>query len=146
MDVYRLCDDADCDLCGYLITRSEWSCWVCVSICVLYIDFNNEADCTVHSSIVILITTGDRDITLHTKMNYCTRCWFAIQTVTNTIYTLYYILKFFQEFTGVRVGIVGWRTTLHSERSRVQFAMGSCRFFIDLILLVTLWHWGGLSL
>jgi len=31
-----------------------------------------------------------------------------MQTVTNAIYTLYYILfKFFKDFTGVRGGIVG---------------------------------------
>ena len=62
-------------------------------VCVLSIDFSTEADCSVlHSSIVILTTIGDGDITLPTKMNCFTRCWLAIQTVTNTIYTVYYII------------------------------------------------------
>jgi len=48
MDVCLLCVDVDSDICGYLITRSEGSCWICVSNYVLSIDFNNEADCSVH--------------------------------------------------------------------------------------------------
>jgi len=58
MDVY-LCVDVGSDLCGYLITRSEGSYWVCVSNYVLSIDLNNGEDCTVHTSVVILTTTGD---------------------------------------------------------------------------------------
>jgi hypothetical protein len=132
MDVCLLCVDVGSDICRYLITRSEGPGWICASNYVLSIDFNNEA----HYG-VILTATEDRDITLHTKMNYCTRCWCAIQTITNTICTLYYTLfKFFLTILlGLRGGVFGWRTTLLAERSMIRFAMGSFRFFMDLTLL-----------
>jgi hypothetical protein len=47
---------------------------------------------------------------------------------------------------GARGGAVGWGTALQTGRSRVRFPIVSLEFFIDLILSVALWPWGGLSL
>jgi hypothetical protein len=44
-----------------------------------------------------------------------------------------------------RGGSVGWSNALQAERSRVLFPTRLSRFFIDLILPVALWPWGGLS-
>ena len=41
---------------------------------------------------------------------------------------------------------VSWYNALQAERSRVLFPTRLSEFFIDLILLVALWPWGGLSL
>ena len=46
---------------------------------------------------------------------------------------------------GVSVGAFGWDTALHAGRTRVRFPILSLGFFIDLILLVALWHWSRLS-
>jgi hypothetical protein len=32
-----------------------------------------------------------RDISLKTKVKFCSRCFFAVQIIINTIYMLYYI-------------------------------------------------------
>jgi hypothetical protein len=37
---------------------------------------------------------------------------------------------------------VGWGTALQTGRPQVQFLMVSLEFFIDIILLATLWPWG----
>ena len=42
-------------------------------------------------------------------------------------------------------GAVGWGTALHAGRSWVRFLMVSLEFFIDIILLSTLWPWDWLS-
>jgi hypothetical protein len=41
---------------------------------------------------------------------------------------------------------VDWGTVLQTGKPRVRFPIVSLEFFIDIILLVTLWPWGWLSL
>jgi len=41
---------------------------------------------------------------------------------------------------------VGWGTVLQAWRSRVWFPTASLEFFVDIILLATLWPWGRLGL
>jgi len=41
---------------------------------------------------------------------------------------------------------VGWGTALHVGRSRFPLPMVSLEFLINIILPVTLWSWGWLSL
>ena len=48
-------------------------------------------------------------------------------------------------YDGVCGGAVGWGAVLQPGRSWVRFPMVSLEFFIDIILLVTLWPWGWLS-
>ena len=43
-------------------------------------------------------------------------------------------------------GTVGWGTVLQAGRSQIRFPMVSLEFFIDIILLATLWPWGWLRL
>ena len=45
-----------------------------------------------------------------------------------------------------RGGAVGWGTALQVWRSRLRFPRALLEFFIDIILLATLWPWGRLSL
>jgi hypothetical protein len=40
---------------------------------------------------------------------------------------------------------VGWGTALQTGRSQIRFLMMSLEFFIDIILLASLWLWGRLS-
>jgi hypothetical protein len=47
---------------------------------------------------------------------------------------------------GEHGGAVGWGTALQARRLWVWFLMVSLDFFIDIILLATLWPWGRLSL
>jgi hypothetical protein len=47
---------------------------------------------------------------------------------------------------GVHGGAIGGGTVLQAKRLQVQFPTGSMGFFIDLILLATLWLWGQLRL
>jgi hypothetical protein len=47
---------------------------------------------------------------------------------------------------GARSSTVGWGTAPQVGRSWVRFPMVSLEFFIDVILLATLWPWGWLSL
>ena len=58
-----------------------------------------------------------------------------------------WVFKFYRMVSeGARSGTVGWGTALQAGRSQVWFPMVSLGFFIDLILLATLWPWGWLSL
>jgi len=45
------------------------------------------------------------------------------------------------EILGARGGAVGRGTALQAGRSLVRFLMMSLEFFIDIILLATLWPW-----
>jgi hypothetical protein len=47
---------------------------------------------------------------------------------------------------GVRSRAVGWRTALQAGKSQIRFKMEPLRFFIDILLLATLWPWNRLSL
>jgi hypothetical protein len=47
--------------------------------------------------------------------------------------------------TNTKIGTVVWITALHAGRSRVRFPMVSLKFFIDIILPVSLRSWGWLS-
>jgi len=49
-------------------------------------------------------------------------------------------------FSGAYGGAVGWGTALQARRLPVRFPMVSLKFFVDIILPVTLWPWGWLSL
>ena len=51
-----------------------------------------------------------------------------------------------QDQVGASGGAVGWGTALQAGRSRVRIPMLSLEFFIDIILTVTLWPRGWLSL
>jgi hypothetical protein len=46
----------------------------------------------------------------------------------------------------IRGSVVGWGTMLQAGRPRVRFPMRSLDFSINLLLTVTLWPWGQLSL
>jgi hypothetical protein len=54
-------------------------------------------------------------------------------------YTLYWYCRGMQWHSG-------WGTARQTGRSRVRLLMVPLEFFIDIILLVTLWLWGRLSL
>jgi len=47
---------------------------------------------------------------------------------------------------GTLGGAAGWGITLQAGRSRVWFPMVSLEFFVDIILLATIWLWSRLSL
>jgi hypothetical protein len=56
-----------------------------------------------------------------------------------------YICLSYLHTVQARGGTVGWGTALQAGRSRVRFPMVSLEFFIDIILLASLWPWGWLS-
>ena len=60
--------------------------------------------------------------------------------------TKYIIFHPPNKLLGPRGGAVGWGTALQVGRSLVRFPMVSVEFFIEIILPITLWPWGWLSL
>jgi hypothetical protein len=82
-------------------------------------------------------------------MSYRTsRRWDMCVASNRNFFSFLGTLSFTEELniSRVRGGAVGWGTALQTGRSRVRFPMESPEFLSDLILLVTLWPLGRLSL
>jgi hypothetical protein len=65
---------------------------------------------------------------------------------TDNFYIPLWLIHHHPLFVRSRSSLVGWGTALQVRSFQVLFLIMSLKFFIDIILLAALWHWGWLSL